>query len=152
MLICLKFLVAQQLYCYFFVSIAERSVSFSSKERNHQAIFLSLCPLNLLLSSSFWSRMGVVTQKHCRRILYQLSHREAQEYWSGQPSPSPGSSQHRNRTGVSCIAGGFFTNWAIREAHTETQLTKIICQRFWSSGRKIPSTRGGYITFPIAPS
>ena len=28
---------------------------------------------------------------------------------------SRGSSQPRNRTGVSCIAGGFFTNWAIRE-------------------------------------
>ena len=27
-----------------------------------------------------------------------------------------GSSQHRNQTGVSCIAGRFFTNWAIREA------------------------------------
>ena len=27
-----------------------------------------------------------------------------------------GSSQPRNRTGVSCIAGGFFTNWATREA------------------------------------
>ena len=26
---------------------------------------------------------------HCRRILYQLSHREAQEYWSGYPIPSP---------------------------------------------------------------
>ena len=26
---------------------------------------------------------------------------------------SRGSSQPRNRTGVSCIAGGFFTNWAI---------------------------------------
>ena len=31
---------------------------------------------------------------------------------------SRGSSQPRNRTQVSCIAGGFFTNWAIREAHT----------------------------------
>ena len=29
---------------------------------------------------------------------------------------SSGSSQPRNRTGVSCIAGRFFTNWAIREA------------------------------------
>ena len=27
-----------------------------------------------------------------------------------------GSSQPRNRTGVSCITGGFFTNWATREA------------------------------------
>jgi len=26
---------------------------------------------------------------HCRQILYQLSHREAQEYWSGYPVPSP---------------------------------------------------------------
>ena len=29
---------------------------------------------------------------------------------------SSGSSQARNQTRVSCIAGGFFTNWAIREA------------------------------------
>ena len=29
---------------------------------------------------------------------------------------SSGSSRPRNRTGVSCIAGGFFTDWAIREA------------------------------------
>ena len=27
---------------------------------------------------------------HCRRILYQLSHKEAQEYWSGETIPSPG--------------------------------------------------------------
>ena len=29
---------------------------------------------------------------------------------------SSGSSQPRNQTGVSCIAGGFFTSWAMREA------------------------------------
>ena len=29
---------------------------------------------------------------------------------------SSGSSQPRNRTGASCIAGGFFTNWAMKEA------------------------------------
>ena len=29
---------------------------------------------------------------------------------------SRGSSRPRNQTGVSCIADGFFTNWAIREA------------------------------------
>ena len=40
-----------------------------------------------------------------------------QEYWSGSPFPSPaGSSQPRNRTWVSCIAGGFFTSWATRGA------------------------------------
>ena len=26
---------------------------------------------------------------HCRWILYQLSHKGSQEYWSGQPIPSP---------------------------------------------------------------
>ena len=31
---------------------------------------------------------------------------------------SRGSSQPRNQTRVSCIAGGFFTNWAIREAQS----------------------------------
>ena len=31
---------------------------------------------------------------------------------------SRGSFQSKNRTGVSCIAGGFFTNWAIREVHS----------------------------------
>ena len=30
---------------------------------------------------------------------------------------SRGSSRPRNRTGVSCIAGGFFISWALREAH-----------------------------------
>ena len=29
---------------------------------------------------------------------------------------SRGSTPPRNRTGVSCIAGGFFTDWAVREA------------------------------------
>ena len=36
--------------------------------------------------------------------------------WVAVPS-SRGSSQPRNRTGASCFAGGFFTSWAIREAH-----------------------------------
>ena len=31
---------------------------------------------------------------HYKQILYQLSHREAQEYWSGQPIPSPGDLPH----------------------------------------------------------
>ena len=37
---------------------------------------------------------------------------------------SRGSSQPRNQTGVSCIAGGFFTNWAIREANQLTRQSK----------------------------
>ena len=54
---------------------------------------------------------------HCRQILYQLSHK-------GSPNIleciaylfSSRSSWPRNPTGVSCIAGRFLTNWAIREA------------------------------------
>ena len=39
-----------------------------------------------------------------------------QEYWSGVPLPSPGSSQTSDQIQVSCIAGGFFTDWDTREA------------------------------------
>ena len=40
-----------------------------------------------------------------------------QEYWSSLPMPSSkGSSQLRDWTQVSCIAGGFFTSWATKEA------------------------------------
>ena len=39
-------------------------------------------------------------------------------YWSGQPFPSSRrSSQHRDWTQISCIAGRFFTMWAARESH-----------------------------------
>ena len=48
---------------------------------------------------------------HCRQILYQLSHKGSPAVleWVAYPF-SRGSSQPRNRTGVSCIAGGFLTN------------------------------------------
>jgi len=49
---------------------------------------------------------------HCRQILYQLSHKGSPGIleWVAYPFSS-GSSQPRNQTGVSCIAGGFFTNY-----------------------------------------
>ena len=55
---------------------------------------------------------------HCRQILYQLSHKvsptilEWVAYLFSRESSWP-----RNWTRVSCIACGFFTNWAMREAH-----------------------------------
>ena len=54
---------------------------------------------------------------HCRWILYQLKHKGSPRIleWVAF-SFSRGPSWPRNRTGVSCIAGGFFTNWAIRKA------------------------------------
>ena len=52
----------------------------------------------------------------CRQILYQLSHRGSPRILEQVAYPfSSGSSWPRNRTGVSCIAGRFFTNWATRE-------------------------------------
>ena len=53
---------------------------------------------------------------HCRQILYQLSHKGSPRIleWVAYPFSSR-SSQPRNWTGVSCISGGFFTYWAMRE-------------------------------------
>ena len=51
---------------------------------------------------------------HCRQILYQLSHQGSPRILEWIPySFFNGSSQPMNWTGVSCIAGRFFTNWAI---------------------------------------
>ena len=58
----------------------------------------------------------------CRQILYHLSHKGSPRIlkWVAYPFSS-GSSQPRNQTRVSCIAGRFFTNWAIREAQTSLE-------------------------------
>ena len=67
---------------------------------------------------------------HCRWILYQLSHQGSPRILEWVASPfSRGSFWPRNQTGVSWIAGRFFTNWAIKEApvnSNSTQLNKII--------------------------
>ena len=53
----------------------------------------------------------------CGWILYQLSHKGSPRILGCIAYPfSRGSSQPRNQTGVSCMAGEFFTNWAVREA------------------------------------
>ena len=54
---------------------------------------------------------------HCRRILYQLRHQGSPRIleWVAYTFSSR-SFQPRNQTEVSCIAGRFFTNWALREA------------------------------------
>ena len=59
---------------------------------------------------------------YCRQIVYQLSHKGSSRIleWVAYPFPR-GYSRPRNRTGVSYIAGGFFTNWAIREAQATTR-------------------------------
>ena len=63
--------------------------------------------------------------RYCRWICYQLSHKGSPRTLERVAYPfSSGSSQPRNRTQVSCIAGGFFTNWAIREAQSSVKLSK----------------------------
>ena len=54
---------------------------------------------------------------HCRPILYQLNHKGSPGIlkWVACPFSSR-SSRPWNWTQVSCIAGGFFTNWGIGEA------------------------------------
>ena len=56
---------------------------------------------------------------HCRLILYQLNHKGSPRIleWVAYPFSSE-SSWPRNPSRVSCIAGRFFNNWAIRECNT----------------------------------
>ena len=53
---------------------------------------------------------------HFRQILYPLNHKGSPRIlaWVAHPFSS-WSAQLRNWIGVSCIAGGFFTNWPIRK-------------------------------------
>ena len=83
------------------------------------------CSLLQGIFPSLWSIPGL---PHCRWLLYQLSHQGSPRIleWVAYPFSS-GSSQPRSRTGVSYIAGRFFTSWATREA-----------QKYWS-GLPIPS-------------
>ena len=68
---------------------------------------------------------------HCRRILHQLSHKGSPRIleWVAYPF-STGSSWLGNGTGVSCIAGRFFTNWAMRKAQL---LPNYIFYNFYNS-------------------
>ena len=60
---------------------------------------------------------------HCRWILYQLSHQGSPRIleWVADLFSSI-SSWPKNRTGVSCIVGGFFTKWAIREVQSQRRV------------------------------
>ena len=71
-----------------------------------------------LLQGTFPSKESNPDLPHCRRALYQLSHKGSPRTleWVAYPFSS-GSTQPRNQTGVSCIAGGFFTDWTIRKVY-----------------------------------
>ena len=69
---------------------------------------------------------------HCSQILYQLSQKGSLRIlkWVAYPFSSR-SSRPRDQTRVSCLAGGFFTNWAIREAILDVKnLFKMLVEGF----------------------
>ena len=73
---------------------------------------------------------------HCRQILYQLSHKGNLRVLECVVYPfSSRSSCPRNWTRVSCIAGGFFTNWAIRAAPASESF--LMSWLFASDGQNI---------------
>ena len=65
---------------------------------------------------------------HCGQILYQLSCKGSPRIleWVACPFSSR-SSRPRNRTRVSCIAGWFFTNWAIRAPSYFCKCQVMLC-------------------------
>ena len=84
---------------------------------------------------------------HCRQILCQLSHKGSPRIlkWAAYPF-FRGASWPRNWTRVSCIVGGFFINWAIREAQQEVR-HKLVGTDTWrnaGAGCWSPSTGPGY--------
>ena len=68
---------------------------------------------------------------HCRWILYQLRHKRNSRIleWLAYPFSS-GSSWPRIWIRVFCIADGFLTSWATREAHNHSHY-KFKCLLFW---------------------
>ena len=90
---------------------------------------------------------------HCRRILYHLSHKGSPRIleWVVYPFSSR-SSWPRNWSGVSCIAGGFFTNWAIREALSQGQTTRKQLRQeyfFFNSGYFTNQYKPPSLMFPV---
>ena len=71
-----------------------------------------------LLQGIFPTQGSIPGLPHCRWILYQLSYKGSLIIleWVAYPF-SRGSSQRRNWTQVSCIAGRIFTKWPIRGAN-----------------------------------
>ena len=89
---------------------------------------------------------------YCRRILYQLSHKGSPRImeWVAYLFSS-GSFWLRNRTRVSCIAGIFFTNWAIRDITWNARLD-VSQAGIKTATRNINNLRYADDTTPMAES
>ena len=120
----------------FFTNLPSKEAQSTHESQSHSVMSSSLWPHRLYSPwnspgqntglGSLFLLQGIFPTKglnpglpHCRRILCQLSHQGSPRIleWVSYPFSS-GSSRPRNWTGVSCIAGRFFTNWAIREAQS----------------------------------
>ena len=68
---------------------------------------------HVLLQQIFPTQGSNPSLPHCRQILYQLRHQGSPRIleWVAYPFYR-GTSQSRDQTGISYIAGGFFTSWA----------------------------------------
>ena len=100
-----------------------------------------------LLQGIFPTQVSNPGLLHGRQILYQLSHKGSPRILECVAYPfSRESSWPRNWTGVSCIAGGFFTNWAIRKPYSPAWWTLTHCTKAiswspsWSFLCSLPST------------
>ena len=79
-----------------------------------------------LLQGLFPTQVWNLGLPHCRQILYHLSHQQSPRILEGVAYPfSRGPSQPRNRTGVSCTAGGFFTSWLTTGLPGNSQETRF---------------------------
>ena len=93
-------------------------------------------PMSLSSSGLAWPRaQGGGRGRRERSLFHHLV--ESHLLPSHWPEPYPfssGFSWPRNWTGISCIAGGFFTNWATREAliHTYSDSSPLwVVTKYW---------------------
>ena len=113
-------------------------VSFHSNPKERQSQRMLKLPHNslgqntrvgslFLLQGIFPTQGSNPSLLHCRQILYHLNHKGSPRIleWVAYPFSSR-SSWPRNQTGVSCIAGGFCTNWVIREAQLKSFIAEGI--------------------------
>ena len=103
---------------------------------SHSVVSNSLWPHELY---SPWNSPGQNTGvnpglPHCRQILYQLSHKGRPRIWEWVAYPvCRGSSQPKNQTRVSCIAGKFFTNWAMKVRSEVGRSCATLCDPMYCS-------------------
>ena len=92
---------------------------------------------------------------HCRQILYQLSHKGSPRIleWVAYPF-SRESFQPKNQTRVSCIAGRFFTHWAIRETLSKSRFSfasYLLTGICWWSPAQLEGEEGSVLSASLLP-